>query len=118
MRARINAAAVVSALALAGCTHSGEIYDRTKHTKQDFSAKNTTAAVVGTAAAVALIVLAAKSGGGGYGGGYSGGSYDYDWAWDYRSANGQWACRGRQTGQYAYPSNCRYDPVNDYTWPG
>ena len=62
-----------------------------------------------------LVVAVAQNGGGG---GYYGGGYDYDYAWDYQYGNGQWVCRGKQTGQYAYPYQCQYDPVNDYTWPG
>lgn len=43
---------------------------------------------------------------------------DYDWDWDYQPANGQWVCRGIQTGQYAALSNCAYDIKDDNRWPG
>ena len=43
---------------------------------------------------------------------------DYDWDWDYQPANGQWACRGIQTGRYAQHSNCLYDAKDDDRWPG
>ena len=43
---------------------------------------------------------------------------DYDWDWDYQPANGQWVCRGIQTGRYASPDRCAMD-LKDYNrWPG
>lgn len=110
---RLFCVCIALSISLTACTTSGEIYDPKRHPRQDFSAGNTAAAVLGTAAVVALAIAAAQNGGGGYRS-YS----DYDWAWDYQPMSATWACRGKQTGQYAYPSQCRYDPVNDYTWPG
>lgn len=69
-------------------------------------------------AGVAVAAGAAAANNGYGGGGYYGGGYDYDYAWDYLPGNGQWACRGKQTGHFAYPSHCQLDPVNDFTWPG
>jgi hypothetical protein len=46
---------------------------------------------------------------------------DYDWAWDqFYNANYAlvWACRGKQTGQFADMAKCQYKPQNDLTWPG
>lgn len=48
---------------------------------------------------------------------YSASGYDWDWDWDYQPANGQWVCRGVQTGQYALIGNCAYDLKNDDRWP-
>ncbi len=100
-------------LGLSGCTHSGEVYDSRKHAKEEYSKGRTAAAVVGTLAAVAAVVAVAANDGGGY---YP--PTDYDYAWDFQPQNGQWVCRGIQTGRYAYASNCAYDPVHDFTWPG
>lgn len=71
-----------------------------------------TVVVLGVVAAV----LAAGSGGGG-----SGGAIDSTWAWDqFRAQDGSmlWACRGRQTGQFADQWRCSGLPMNDWTWPG
>ena len=43
---------------------------------------------------------------------------DSDWDWDYQPGNGQWVCRGIQTGQYAALSNCAYDIKDDNRWLG
>ena len=45
-------------------------------------------------------------------------SRDYDWDWDYQPGNGQFVCRGIQTGRYAVLENCRYDRQDDDRWPG
>ena len=95
-------------LTLAACTDDGEIYDPKKHKKSDFSAEKT----VGLLAATAILAAAANNG-------YAGGSTtDYDWDWDYQPANGQWVCRGIQTGRYAELENCAYDLKDDDRWPG
>jgi len=71
---------------------------------------------VGVATVVVLgIVAAAMSGRGGGGGG------DTSWAWDnFQGQDGSmlWACRGRQTGQFADQWRCSGLPMNDFTWPG
>lgn len=95
-------------LTLAACTDGGEIYDSKKHKKSDFSAEKT----VGLLAATAILAAAANNN---Y---YGGSTTDYDWDWDYQPANGQWVCRGIQTGQYAELENCAYDMMNDDRWPG
>jgi hypothetical protein len=96
---------------VSACTSSGEIYDKSKHSEEEFSALNT---LLGIAAGVALVGAVAKSSGG------SGGAavYDYDWDWDYQPANAQWVCRGIQTGRYAELDNCAYDTKDDDRWPG
>lgn len=74
-------------------------------------------AVVVVVATIAAAILAAGRNGGGGGGGQS----DYDWSWDaFMAQNGQmtWACRGRQTGQFAEQWRCSGKPMNDYAWPG
>lgn len=43
---------------------------------------------------------------------------DWDWDWDYQPANGQWVCRGIQTGQYATRDKCAIDTMVDDRWPG
>lgn len=59
---------------------------------------------------------AASSGGGGFAP-----VTDYDWAWD-EFYNDQfqlaWACRGRQTGEFADQWRCSGKPQIDHTWPG
>lgn len=75
----------------------------------------TATAVVGIAAGVAAIVFSASRGGGNYI------PTDVDWAWD--QFTGQyggltWACRGRQTGQFAENWRCNGKAMNDFTWPG
>lgn len=106
---------LASCIALQACTHSGEVYDSRKHKKEDISQEKTAAAVLGTAAVIALAIASANSGGGG---GYYTPSHDYSFAWDYQRGNGQWVCRGRQTGRYHFPYRCNGMPVHDYTWPG
>lgn len=72
-------------------------------------------AVVGIAAGVAAIVLAASRGGGNYI------PTDVDWAWDqFRDQSGAlvWACRGRQSGQFAEQWRCNGKLMTDATWPG
>jgi len=114
LRQRASACTIIMISIIgAGCTTSGEVYNSKKHSRADFSTANTLAAIGGTVLAAAVIIAVAKNGGGG---GYR--ASDYDYAWDYLPASAQWACRGKQTGQFAYQSNCQFDPVNDYTWPG
>lgn len=64
---------------------------------------------------VVAAALAARGGGGG------GGVTDTTWAWDqFRAQDGSmlWACRGKQTGQFADQWRCSGLPMNDLTWPG
>lgn len=68
------------------------------------------ALIIGTAG-----YLAGQGGYSGYSSPYS--STDYDWDWDYQPGNGQWICRGIQTGQYAELENCAYDLKDDDRWP-
>jgi len=96
------------------CTKDGGFYDAKKHKESDKSAVNTLLAIGGT---IALINEAIKGGYGGNGSSLSSQVVDYDWDWDYQPGNGQWACRGIQTGQYASKSNCANDFKNDSRWP-
>ena len=50
--------------------------------------------------------------------GYPSARTDYDWDWDYQPANGQWVCRGIQTGRYATADRCAMDIQDDNRWPG
>ena len=46
---------------------------------------------------------------------------DRSWAWDqFQDQRGVlvWACRGMQTGQFAFHVRCRDQPQHDMTWPG
>ena len=72
-------------------------------------------AIIGAAA---LIDSASKGGGYGSSNRYYKPSKDYDWDWDYMPANGQWACRGIQTGRFAETYKCAYDIKDDNRWPG
>jgi len=75
---------------------------------------------VGAVTVVVLGVVAAALAASGGGGG-SGGITDTSWAWDeFRAQNGAmlWACRGRQTGQFADQWRCSGLPMNDWAWPG
>jgi len=77
------------------------------------------AIAIGVLGAIAIGAAAASNSGGG-GGGYSSPT-DYDWAWDqFQGQNGGlvWACRGRQTGQFAEQYRCASDVRSDYSWPG
>lgn len=109
------AVSMAAVLACAGCTTSGKIYRPGKDKKEDYSAKNTAAAVIGTAVVAGLIVAAANSKGGG-GGVVTSPGYDWDYAWDYLPAFGQWACRGKQTGRFADAWHCQGKLVYD-AWP-
>lgn len=112
---RFTGAVVLAAtLACAGCTTSGKIYRPGKDKKEDYSAKNTAAAVIGTAVVAGLIIAAANSNGGG--GGYYTPNYDWDFAWDYLPGINQWACRGKQTGRYTEQWRCQNKLMYDY-WP-
>lgn len=67
---------------------------------------------------LAVVAIAKSSGGGGYP--YQPISQDYDWEWDqFYDQNYQlvWACRGRQTGQFAFLDRCAYKWKSDSTWP-
>lgn len=80
--------------------------------------RRATAALVGVLAAATVVAIAKNSNGGG--GGYYGDQIDYDWAWDEfydQHYSLVWACRGKQTGQFAEFSNCRNKLKVDHTWP-
>lgn len=76
------------------------------------------AAIILGGLAVVAIAKSSSSGGGGYP--YQPVLQDYDWEWDqFFDQNYQlvWACRGRQTGQFAVLDRCAYKWKNDNTWP-
>ncbi len=109
---------VLLATALSACSTTGGVYDRDDAKNDQFSVGNTLLGILAIAGAVAI----ASTGGAGGGAGYSNsfGPVDYDWAWDefygehYRLV---WACRGKQTGQFAELEKCTYKPRIDTTWP-
>ena len=72
---------ILSILFLTACTNSGDIYNKKKHKKSDFSSENTAALIFGTALLGAMINNEY----------YGGGSpTDYDWDWDYQPVNNRW----------------------------
>lgn len=92
------------------------MYSADDSANSEFSIGRTLLTILGAAAAVAAVRA-----GGGAAAGAGAGASDYDWAWDeFRNQYGQlvWACRGKQTGEFAVSERCRFKPVNDYTWPG
>ena len=110
--------AVAAALSLTGCSTTGGIYNSSDSANSEFSVGRTLLGVLGAAAAVAAAREVGKAGGGGYSPATT--TVDYDWAWDqFRNEYGQlvWACRGKQTGQFALNERCQFKPANDFTWP-
>lgn len=90
------------------------VFDRGIAIKRGSASRDKRNKILGVVAIVAAgAYLASQSGGGG--GGYS--PTDSDWDWDYQPSNGQWVCRGIQTGQYSQLSNCAYDLKDDDRWP-
>jgi hypothetical protein len=92
---------------LAGCSTAGGMYSSSDPQNSEFSAGRTALTILGILGAAAV----ARNGGGG-GGDYSASGY----AWDYQPGNGQWVCRNKANGQYAYAYNCAGVPKVDY-WP-
>ena len=90
---------------LVGCSTAGGIYQKGHQDNGEFSPGLTILTILGVAAGVA----AARHGGGG---GYAGEEH----AWDWQPGNRQWACRSKNTGQYAYEYQCAGAPKIDH-WP-
>jgi len=86
---------------LSGCSTTGGIYSQSDPNNSEFSAGRTILSVVGVVGVV-LGAQAMSKGGGGGGSSYAASGY----AWDYQPGNGQWVCRNKANGQYAYKSNC------------
>ena len=86
---RVLVALCVSLL-VASCTKSGDIYDSSKHTKEDFSAGNTALGVLGAGLIVACIAMAEDCADGL---GSGGSTTDTDWDWDYLPGSGEWERR-------------------------
>ena len=42
---------------------------------------------------------------------------DYDWDWDFQTSNGQFVCRGIQTGRYTALEKCQCYLMDDARWP-
>ena len=97
-------------LIVSSCTDKGEIYNSSKHSKDEFSAGNSLLLGLGAAIVAAEYCRNRSCAGGGTSG-------DYDWDWDYLPGSGQWRCRGIQTGRFAPNSNCAYDELDDDRWP-
>jgi len=98
-----------------GIESKGQDYWVYKDGQMVKSGNNIANAVVVAIIAGAVYAIAASNGGGGGGGGHA--PSDSDWDWDYQPKNGQWACRGIQTGQYAEISKCAGDYKDDDRWP-
>ena len=107
---------VIACLLLASCTKSGEIYDSTKHAKEDFSVENTILGVLGVGVVVACVAMDTNCAEG-LGEGNGGAVTDTDWDWDYLPGSGEWRCRGIQTGKFAPDENCAFDIKDDDRWP-
>jgi hypothetical protein len=78
------------------------------------------AIAAGAVIGVALVAAARNGGGGTSVGANSNSGYDYEWDWDqFFNQNRQliWACRGVQTGQFAYAHQCAGKPQSDWRWP-
>ena len=105
---------LLSIFSLISCTHKGDIYDSSKHSKKDFSIGNTILMGVGAVGAAMLVDQCYDTNclGGG-----SSNSSDYDWDWDWLPGSSQWRCRGIQTGQFAPDSYCEFDTMDDDRWP-
>jgi hypothetical protein len=92
----------------AGCSTTGGIYSKNDAQNSEFSAGRTALTILGILGAAAV---ARRGGGGGYNG-----LAEEGYAWDYQPGNGQWVCRSKANGQYAYAYNCAGVPKVDY-WP-
>jgi hypothetical protein len=78
-------------------------------------------AIIGGVLVAAAVVVAASEGGGTAAPATRSQAADSDWDWDqFYNEYGVlvWRCRGIQTGQFADTSNCTYDAMTDYRWPG
>jgi hypothetical protein len=91
----------------AGCSTTGGIYSKNDAQNSEFSAGRTALTILGILGAAAV----ARRGGGG-----STGYAEQGYAWDYQPGNGQWVCRNKANGQYAYAYNCADVPKVD-CWP-
>lgn len=108
-------ATLIVAIHLSGCSTTGGIYSPSDPDNSEFSIGRTLLSIVAVAGAVAV---AANGGGGGGASSYA--AQDYDWAWDeFYNQHYQlvWACRGKQTGQFADLEKCAYKYKSDITWP-
>lgn len=99
---KLIAISLVAAL-LAGCSTAGGIYKRGDAENGEFSLGKTLLSVIAVAGAVAVV---RKGGGGSYA--------ESGYAWDYQPGNGQWVCRDKSNGRYAYKENCAGAPVVDH----
>ena len=90
----------------AGCSTSGGIYSKDDATHGEFSPGRTLLGIIAVAGAIAV----AKEGRGG--GGYAASGY----AWDYQPGDGQWVCRDKANGEYAFKENCAGLALVD-NWP-
>jgi hypothetical protein len=93
---------------LFGCSTQGGWYNKDDSVHNEFSIVNSALSIVGVAAAV----VTASSLAGGGGNSFTNSGY----AWDYQPGSGQWVCRNKANGQYAYSSNCNGQPHID-NWP-
>lgn len=90
---------------ITGCSSSGGIYKKDDPAHGEFSPGRTLLGIIAVAGAVAL---AKEKGGGGY--------TNQGYAWDYQPNNGQWVCRNKANGQYAYKESCDGILMVDH-WP-
>jgi hypothetical protein len=95
---------------LSACSTNGGMYKKGDAENGEFSPGKTILGVVGAVAVVLGVKELSKNGGGGN-------SYaNTGYAWDYQPGNGQWVCRNKANGQYAFKENCNGVPYVD-NWP-
>jgi hypothetical protein len=102
-------------LTLAGCEELEGIYAGNN------SGARTAGTLLAVAALTAVALAGSKSGGGVAAPASLAPPTDYEWAWDeFTGTDGRptWACRGKQTGQFADLERCRFMFKVDATWPG
>ena len=82
---------------------------------------NELAILGGVLIAAAVVAAASEAGGAAAPPNTSSQISDYDWDWDqFYNEYGVlvWRCRGVQSGRFAENTNCTYDSMTDYRWPG
>lgn len=97
-------------ISIVGCSTNGGWYKKDDPTHGEFSTLKSIGAVLG------IVVVAAGAAAASKGGGGSSSYGDSGYAWDYQPGNGQWVCRNKSNGQYAYKENCNSAAFVDY-WP-
>ena len=93
---------ILVASILSACSTAGGWYKKDDPANGELSPIRSIFGVVGVVAVVAGAVIGIKNSGIG-GNSYNGAT---GFARDFQPGNGQWVCRNRSNGQYAYESSC------------